>query len=55
MDKAEKDFSQKLKGFDKVWRRVQQAKQGKAPQSRPGPKPRQKPQSRARRFEPGGF
>ena len=51
------DFAKALQGFDKVWRRVQQAKpaqpstQGKANKKPPLP-PRSKNNSRARRFEP---
>ena len=51
------DFSKALQGFDKVWRRVQQAKpkhnsaHGRTPQKPPMP-PKRKNNSRAKRFEP---
>ena len=49
------DFSEKLRGFDKVWRRVQQAKRNAARQPQCIPQPQQrKLGSRARRFDPGG-
>ena len=48
------DFSEKLKGFDDVWRRVcrQKATDSPAPHS-PVKPARCKQQSRARRFDPG--
>jgi hypothetical protein len=48
------DFSEKLKGFDDVWRRVCRQKTAGSPAPHSPVKPaRCKQQSRARRFDPG--
>ena len=53
MIKMDMDFSEKLSGFEALWLRVQQSK----PENNDTPQPprpvHKKPQSSARRFDPG--
>ena len=46
------DYSKALRGFDEIWRRVQQPKPQKSERPRPAPR-KQKPSGRAKRFNPG--
>ena len=52
--KMDMDFSEKLKGFEALWRRVQQSKPENGDTPQPPPQPvHKKAQSSARRFDPG--
>ena len=46
------DYSKALRGFDEIWRRVQQPKPQKPERPKPAPR-KQKPSGRAKRFNPG--